>query len=72
MTFIKVSSNGSGEHFRVSDIPLFILASLIAAEAISYSKLSQVRKWLNFVLLSFWFLSFFLGGGGAASNCFFN
>ena len=37
-------------------------ASLIAAEAISYSKLSQVRKWLNFVLLSFWFLSFFWGG----------
>ena len=44
-------------------------ASLIAAEAISYSKLSQVRKWLNFFLLSFCFLSFFLGGG-VASNCF--
>ena len=55
---------GSGEHFHVSDIPLFILASLIAAEAISYSNISQVRKWLNFVLLSFWFLSFFFGGGG--------
>ena len=51
-------------------------ASLIAAEAISYSKLSQVRKWLNFFLLSFCFLSFFFvfylffGGGGVASNCF--
>ena len=42
-TFIKLYSNGIGEHFRVSDIPLFILSSFIAAEAINYSKISQVR-----------------------------